>query len=120
MYPEISITEVSFKTFPLKCDDTFSSVNNNSSLTEETNEEAANFFKYIASGILKEIHLFLNFEAFQLAYREKTINNVLHTNTFNKKAVTVERKSMFPSQTILVMAGTSETRCLLFLSIKPR
>lgn len=66
------------------------------------------------------MHLFLNFEAFQLAYREKTINNVLHTNTFNKKAVTVERKSMFPSQTILAMAGTSETRCLLFLSIKPR
>lgn len=55
MYPEIPITEVSFKTFSLNCDDTFSYVNNNNSLTEEKNEEAAKFFKYIAYVVLKEI-----------------------------------------------------------------
>lgn len=45
MYPEIPITEVNFETFSLTCDDAFSYVNNNSSLTEEKNGEAAKYFK---------------------------------------------------------------------------
>jgi hypothetical protein len=52
---------------------------------------------------------------FQLAYKKRTINEVLHTNTLNIKAVAVERKAMFPIQAILAIRGTLETECLLFI-----